>query len=268
MSDFGFPSGHTRYEVLTGGTATASGSTNTKGSYTELHASTAFDACGLWISFSCQDSTRALWLYDIAIGAAASEQIIIPNAVVGSAETTSLSIYSPLVYFPVFIPAGTRISARVQANAASKTLTFGGVVCAAPFMGVAGLGRVTTYGADTATSGGTAVTLPSSGNGSYAQLTSSTTNDIKAAIIEVAYYGASASYAGSLEFSVGAGGSEQVVFKYSILFRSTGHSFGVGPLSSGLIPMNIPAGSRLACRFVFVGGSVPSGVSVLVHGVD
>ena len=62
------------------GTAiTASGSTNTKGSYTQLIASTTSDATSMIITLYNQSVPNATMAIDIAVGAAASEQVIAAN---------------------------------------------------------------------------------------------------------------------------------------------------------------------------------------------
>jgi hypothetical protein len=54
-------------------------------------------------------------LVDIAIGAASSERVIIPNLIASSASDSASSSGNPYYYyFPIYIPAGTRISARSQ----------------------------------------------------------------------------------------------------------------------------------------------------------
>jgi hypothetical protein len=109
-----------------GTTITASGSTNTKGSYTELTSSTSKAIKGFFITFHGQNAlTRAtgFYLVDIAIGAASSEVDIVknhPNAIRGEDSTSPRPYISQ--FFPIPIPAGTRLSARLQSNVASATL--------------------------------------------------------------------------------------------------------------------------------------------------
>lgn len=100
---------------------TASGTIHTKGAYAQLIASTTYDWHGFWlitggvaIAASATDM-----LLDIAIGAAASEQVILPDLLVGYTAATSVG---PRQWFiPIFIPRGSRIAARIQALIASDT---------------------------------------------------------------------------------------------------------------------------------------------------
>jgi hypothetical protein len=113
-------------------TITPSGTANTKGSYSQITASTSQDYRGFALVFDGQGLTTpaAPYLIDFAIGAAASEVNIIPNYLVWQGRTPSL--YAPINtnYYPIQIPAGTRLSARCQTNVTSGNaigVTFHGV---------------------------------------------------------------------------------------------------------------------------------------------
>lgn len=87
---------------------------NTKSGYTEIIASTPFQTSALAISFSNIVSNNVNMLFDFATGAASSEQIFIPNFHTCSDVTAMHShLCGP---FPCSIPAGTRLSYRVQAS--------------------------------------------------------------------------------------------------------------------------------------------------------
>lgn len=103
------------------------GTAHTKGSWTQIVASTSRPIRQLLLMFggaieagpptpATPDRTYESWLWDIGIGAATAEKIIIPNlGVVVSALADALTepVFGP---FDVNIPAGTRISARCQAS--------------------------------------------------------------------------------------------------------------------------------------------------------
>lgn len=101
------------------GTAiTSSVSTNTKGSYTQLVASTAKDYCGLLlVPDTNQSGTATALLLDIAIGAGGSEQVIVPNF-----YQSSFNDKVATSFVPINIPSGTRISARCQSATASQKI--------------------------------------------------------------------------------------------------------------------------------------------------
>jgi hypothetical protein len=103
-------------------TVTASATVNTKGSYAQLIASTAFDADAFYVGI--KTSTASInFLVDLSVGAAASEQIILPNIMFRSAA----AIASPftLLYVPVHVKKGQRIAARSQSSTASAACVVG-----------------------------------------------------------------------------------------------------------------------------------------------
>lgn len=169
-----------------GTSVAAGGSTHTKNTtYTTLIASTAYDACGITVILSnvgTVASTNERALVDIAIGAASSEVVIIPNLICGNAAALGAASPGAAVYFfPIYIPAGVRLSATAQALIASDTVNV--TVYLHHFKRGVGAfvgNRVTAYGANTATSSGVAHT--SGSTNAYAtatQIVASTTNPIK-----------------------------------------------------------------------------------------
>lgn len=105
-----------------GATITASSTTNTKGAYTQLIASTARDYRGLLLDFGKTPAAGdGFNLYDIAIGAAGSEVIIASNLMVGN--MVNAAVVDRQVFLPISIPAGTAISVRMQSTVASNTCT-------------------------------------------------------------------------------------------------------------------------------------------------
>jgi hypothetical protein len=156
-----------------GATITASGSTHTKGSYTELIASSSRDAYGITVLIwgaQTAASTNNRGLLDIAIGAASSEVDIVPNLLYGGTSVWSGTTASPAIYyFPIHIRSGTRISARCQNVTASRTCTCIVWLHHTPVGPDGWVGsRVQAYGASTSTSTGVS---HSPGNGSYATAT-------------------------------------------------------------------------------------------------
>jgi hypothetical protein len=168
------------------GTSVASHATvaHTKNAtYTQLIASTAYASWGIMVyvgNTGTLASTNYRVLVDIAIGGAGSEQVIIPNLLAGnSAPSGSTSVGGSQYYFPICIPAGSRISATAQANTTAKTVHVAVYLFQHQIPGAWYGQRVTDYGTSTATSSGTSM---SPGNNAYAtdvSLTASTTNPIQ-----------------------------------------------------------------------------------------
>src|ERR1044072_6375245 len=91
-------------------TVTASGTTNTKGSYTQVFASTKFDSSMLVLSLDdvAVSATNTGVLRDVAIGASGQESVIIANIIFGALG------HGPVFQAPIFIAAGTRVAIRIQ----------------------------------------------------------------------------------------------------------------------------------------------------------
>lgn len=222
---------------------------NTKGPYTQLVASTAYDTHAL--IFTCAHdavgSTQSQ-LVDIAVGAAASEQIVIPDVLVSFDQWNGRAFVS--VPFPVYIPAGSRIAAQFQSTSAAQDLRIG------LHLLNLGLGappgrKMVSYGKNTADSGGVDVDPGGTANtkGSWVQITASTNEDLKGLIVCIgnqALTKTSTCFA-LLDVGVGAGGSEQVIIPNIALGVDTNNE-QYQPIMTAMFPINIPAGSRLAVR--------------------
>jgi hypothetical protein len=175
--------GTTSAEYGTG--CTPNTTANTKAtSYTQLIASTSFDSFGIFVMLNggAIASTNKAYLVDIAIGGVGSEQIIIPNLMGGQqAASATTSMGGSMYFFPIMIPAGSRISARSQCSAGTGSAISVKVHLLQHRIPGQWYGqRVTAYGVNTANSSGTSM---SPGNNAYAtdvNLTASTTNPIRA----------------------------------------------------------------------------------------
>lgn len=137
LDTYGFASGTTLGTQLDPG-ATA----NTKGAYAQLTASTTNDLAGFFVAFDINGQSSgstgiAEYLVDVSIGAAASEKVILPNIqLIGDRQTIANNacyiLPATTDYLPIFIPAGTRLSARCQCSINTATarligITFYGV---------------------------------------------------------------------------------------------------------------------------------------------
>lgn len=232
--------------AATGGTVTASVTTNTKGVYTELITSTGYDADGIMITLQ-QNSGTVGALMDFAIGAAGSEQIVMANVIIG--QVTRLSTY---VFIPISLPAGSRVAARVQATASGQAFAIATHLYRAGLWGPPPGGTIVTFGADTSDSGGQVIDPGAvlDTYGAWAQLSASTGQDIAGIYLMVAnrQNAAPTDQATNfyLQLGIGAAASEVVIWG-PIRFSSS--SVGTyGPLPPVWFPVSIPAGSRLAAR--------------------
>lgn len=242
------------------GNATA----HTKGSWVQLDAATAFDAIALqlFINVQFQDT---LYLVDVGVGGAGSEQVILSNLLIAQSVGVQTG-----VLLPINIPAGSRIAVRSQDNFGSSGLWVSGMVLAGGFASNSPFNTITTYGASTATSKGTVADAGATANtkGAWAQITASTTTAIKSLMVAAtrATQGTSvaADYAQLMDIGIGASGSEQVLIPNFRFVVSTMTGGVVTPYTAGSatlsglsslfpgiippIPCDIPAGVRLAVR--------------------
>lgn len=96
---------------------------HTKGAYTEISSGIANPIKWLVVGIGNQANTArtgALWLVDIAIGAAAAEQVVVPNLPLFA--NSAVDCMEPgLVCLPCDIPAGTRVAVRAQCSITDAT---------------------------------------------------------------------------------------------------------------------------------------------------
>ncbi len=224
---------------------TPNNSANTKGGYGELIAATTFDACGFFLNYVNPAAHK--YLVDIAIRAAGAEQVVLANFHIGTVASMPGT-----VWFPLSVPAGTRLAARAQCSSAgSLALEMAANLVGSGFQGGPRFRVVDTYGATTADSGGTSVDPGGAANtkGAYSQLTASTTRALRAlAVVLGADSNQTLTTAGYLlDIAIGAAGVEQVVIP-DLWFNATtgGRTFLAGAM--GPFPCSIPAGTRIAAR--------------------
>jgi len=101
----------------------AGATANTKSAYTQIIASTARDARGYSLFFGTPSSqtSNQNYLIDLAVGAAASEEIILPN--LGNISRSYDYFGAPGHVGPIWtpIPASSRIAMRMQCDSAVAT---------------------------------------------------------------------------------------------------------------------------------------------------
>jgi hypothetical protein len=241
-------------------------STNAESAYTQLIASTTFDAQGVLVSLKNAGAT-AQSVIDLAIGGAGSEVNIANDLIISGRVNMSV-----LYYLPIAIPAGTRLSVRGSRSAASASVRVECLLVGQGFSPSAPLGRCTTYGGVVSPAGGISIDPGGSANteGSWTQITASTTSAISALIIGIGGQGndARASYDWLLDIGIGAGGSEVVLIPDLALSSSNGHNMVV-PQSIGPIPCSIPAGTRLSVRAQCSGTDATDRLfDVILYGID
>jgi hypothetical protein len=228
-------------------TVTANTAAHTKGSYSELIASTSANAglLVLMVQDISASSTNTATLIDIATGASGSETVIISNLAVGGALTTA-GPTGVVVSIPFQIPSGTRLSARIQSvvtggkTATAQVVLFdvGGDYATAPT-------SVDVITGDTATSQGISF---SGASGTWVQAIASTSRAYRAvAIVPSTHNTSIALITPQLDVAIGASGSE-VAFGSAIVAYNNAENVVSTPPHLSLFGRNIPAGSRLAVK--------------------
>ena len=193
----------------------SSASANTKGSYAEIVSATGFAANGVWVEVqtSTASGTGGQVLLDLAVGAAGSEVVVIPNLMIaGPFGTTSIQ-GSFIAFFPLAIASGARVAARMQDSLGTGTARIGITLVAAG--DTPGCSSFVAYGVDTSTSVGTSIDPGASANtkGSYVQLTASTSAVCQYAVLVTNGRANTAPSAAvwAMDLATGGAGSESVL---------------------------------------------------------
>lgn len=247
-----WPSGYggTRLEAI-GAAAfdigVTAGSANAKGSWAELTSSSPIDADGFYLNVAMVGTNRD-FLFDIGVGAAGSEVVILENVLVSIGSISIGQIVE--AYVPLPIKAGTRIAARCQSTTVSAVLGIMAHLAAGDFYSAMRCGRATTYGALTADSGGTSIDpgAVASTKGSWVELAASLTNPFRSALVCVGNQAnavrSAASY--SLDLGIGAAASEQVVLADNYMHADATTDLVFPPLIQRFL--SAKSGERLAAR--------------------
>jgi len=249
------------------GTITA----NTKTGFQTIISSTTYDAVAAFIAIEASCSSITTFLADLAIGAAASEQVVVSNL------EAQVGVTSPNIayYFvPLCIPAGTRVSGRFQS---ANGGTFGsGISCNmnlilfdGAYTQMEGYAGVDSVNASTSTSQGTAVTPSATANtyGSYTQLIASTARDYVGLMysgdVHTTTFGSNLLY--TFEIAIGGSGSEQIIIGSSWFYATSGGN-ACQDVIGWFIPVTIPSGTRIAAHCKCNGASKPA-MGISVYGV-
>lgn len=96
------------------------GVAHTKGAYVELASATAFDHCRwlvLWGNQANATPSACTWMLDLAIGAAAAEQIVAPDLYITTTTTAAITLGPSAAWvLDVAIPTGSRVAARAAGS--------------------------------------------------------------------------------------------------------------------------------------------------------
>lgn len=253
MSDF--PLGGYTYSETIGATTAASlltavtsGATNTKGAWTELAAATAraTDFIIIYLDFVAGGAAIRDVALDIAIGGAGSEVIIMEDL-----HTQLKSSIGPAIkfHFPVRIPKGVRVSARIATNASADVFSVGASLFTSKFKSGRGYSKVKTLGI---VGGGnpTAVAVDPGGTantkGAWTEIVAATPERIQEFSLCIGGNTNNAHIDATFlaDIAVGGAGSEVILVENIYITESSAET----TRSPTHFPIEIPAGSRVAMR--------------------
>lgn len=223
---------------------TADTAAHTKGAWTQLVASTPAAADCIDIAVGGLGFNGANWssLIDIGVGGSGAETAVVSNVACGGANIVFSVDLGWAVRFAVYIPAGSRISARIQ------TVVAGGQIAAVKYRLGAGPNpsatstTTTTIGSSTGTSGGTATSATIN---TYVELAASTAATYSAVTIVPSLTATSISgKVRELVLGVGAAAAEVAVASMATYVTSAESVHPQGP--NQIYLGSIASGSRLA----------------------
>lgn len=224
-------------------TITANAVADTKGAYTQIVASTAFEASGLLIQMGAANVNE--YLVDFSVGAGGSEQIIVPDLHYGNPSRRIGGNY----FINISVPAGSRVAARSQGGSGGDLIDVQVYLLGSNFMQAPRYHRCTAYGAAAADSGGVGIDPGAVANtkGAYSEIVASTTNNIKEILIVIGEGGNSVRSASSwlMDIAIGAGGSEKIRIP-DLSFGCSIQGDDLEPFIFGPFKVSIPSGTRLA----------------------
>lgn len=225
---------------------------NTKGSYSELIASTGIATKNIWICLH-KDGTGDTqdYLVDIATGAVSSEVIVLQDLYL-SVKSGRVCIVGP---FPLVVAAGTRISARAETTntTGTESVAVSAIVTDADIPVLTST-SVDTEGAGPGSSGQKGTTIDFGDNGantksSYVEVVASAPSNAELMYLVFGRNGNNALTSGTflVDIAIGAAASEVVEIP-DILMATTGATDEMGPLIVGPFPCADMQSSRVAIR--------------------
>jgi hypothetical protein len=235
-----------------GTSVTTGGAASTKGTPVEVFASTSFDTCYIAIMASNYGASVAAsaGCLDILVGAA-TEEVLIPNLLMGYSGAWGGSFtQNPKQWeFPLYIPAGSRIAVqtageRVTTASRVQIYLYGGMISPAWRVG----SHVTTYGIGTVPNGTSITPGASGGEGAWAQITASTTEDHFALVPSFQPSADTTTSTRTYAVDIGIGAATEEMIQEGYIYGVDGNEKMCGPMPCIPCYQDIPSGSRLVMR--------------------
>lgn len=218
---------------------------NTKGSWVPCVASTSSDTgliCLHLVGF--QPSGDRGNLCDIGVGPTGQEQVLVSNIAFGNTSFSQI----PMIVIPAFIPAGSRVAFRLQTAASSGGFNPGLTLNTTPdarLLPSVSTG-IDTYGANTATSRGTALLTAA---GQYREIAAATTRPYQALVLVPSNGNPSASGSAGVNTMTLAIGIQGLEIDVLSVYNSNGFNSPGNPCPPFLwVGRHVPAGTRLSVK--------------------
>lgn len=256
----------------TPGTSVTTGATAaTKGTPAEIFSSTNFDSYWMTI-IACNyaaSTTASDGAMDILIGAS-TEEVLIPNLLMGQCGVLGSTNLSGIKRwdFPLYTPAGSRVAVQAAGGRTSTALNvliylYGGD--GSPHFRVGS--KVTTYGMGTVPNG-TAITPGVSGaEGSWTEITSSTSEDHFAFVPSFQTTNDSVMGARTFALDLGVGAAPEEMISEGWFYQTQTLEVTHGPLASMPCFADVPSGTRLVMRASNSGTNTDS-FDAVIHAVS
>lgn len=213
------------------------------GSWTELVAATTSDAYGFLANSTGYSVAAASIHWQIGIGAASSEVVLAEWL---SRTFTSTGYETGACYFPIYIPAGERVSVRGWLG--SSTITAANVAVSGIGQSSAMMGSYAGMDLLGVSSGaGTTVVAAASAHnkGSWTEIIASTARNYSGLDLHMHQITSGAFYT-LADIALGAGGSEVILFENLMLRQNS--AVHISPGQRVVMPCDIPAGTRISMR--------------------
>ena len=251
--------------TVTPGTAITTGaSASAKGTPVQIFSATDFDVFGITLVLSNYGTNGAASdaMLDLLVGP--NDDVLIPNLIVGYSLPW---LKGGLVFrFSLYIPAGVKVSAQVAGRRTSTSMQLqafltGGMLSPPWRVG----SRVTAYGV-TSVPTGTLVNAAQSGEGTWTEITSSTTDDHFQIVPAMQFRNRSTGAANRpvvLDYGVGSSGNEIELGTCQYMTSSDESMTALGDLRGENV--SVASGSRLVTRISTDG--TPTDFDCALYGV-
>jgi|GEM_PF-4380587 len=247
---------------------TAAASANTMGAWVQLVAAddNPFGSNSVEVCFHSDDTGPAEFLVNIGIDA--TDTMIVLPALRFVLSPNSNGRVGAVYRLPMAIPAGVAVYAQCQCSTASKYLYVGGSLFAGGYLAEPGPAQVVPIGADYGASKGVSFVAGGVNSwGTAVELAAATDFDFRGFFVGLGSDGETAWATQAVRYRLGIGASANEHWLYTWRAQySAAEAFG--PAGGGFVPIQIPAGTRLAIQAMADTGNVAARTKdIIFYGV-